>query len=160
MVPANGKELETQIREIRESILQRKAIEVKYKSLYDVNKSDIRFLPELWDCYQKTLGHRTKPAERKMFIFLFIFLYAPMCIYDNKALPRGWRDVLAFTLKTSRSNISRILGRILFLYSGQEQERAYRLLCTMIRQIVPGTPLYMSIEERIAVLNAVLNVSK
>lgn len=156
MVPANGKELEAQIREIHQSVLQRKAIEGGYKPLYDVNRGDIQFLPELWNCYQKALGHRPKTTERKTFIFLFIFLYAPMCIYDNKVLPRGWREALAVTLKKNRSTISYCIGILLLVYSGQkQQERAHELLCAMIRQIVPGTPLYMSIKERITVLNEV-----
>lgn len=156
MIPANGKELEAQIREIHQNILQLKAIERRVKPLYDVNRGNIQFLPELWDCYQKALGHRPKPAERKTFIFLFIFLYAPMCIYDNKSLPYGWRDALAVILKKNRSTISYSIGTLLLLYSGQkQQERAHKLLCAMIRQIVPDNPLYMSIKERITVLNEV-----
>ena len=156
MVPANGKELEAQIREIHQSVLQRKAIEGGYKPLYDVNRGDIQFLPELWDCYQKALGHRPKTTERKTFIFLFIFLYAPMCIYDNKVLPRGWREALAVALKMNRSAVSYSIGTLLLVYSGQkQQERAHQLLCAIIRQIVPDTPLYMSIKERITVLNEV-----
>ena len=39
MVPANGKELEAQIREIHQSVLQRRAIEGRYKRLYDVKSN-------------------------------------------------------------------------------------------------------------------------
>ncbi len=156
MVPANGKELEAQIREIHQSALQLKAIEGKLKPLYDVNRGDIRFLPELWDYFQKELGHSPKSTERETFIFLFIFLYATMCIYDNKSLPNGWRDAFAVTLKMHKSSVSYTIGTFLIVYSGQkQQERAHQLLCAIIRQIVPGTPLYMSVKERITVLNEV-----
>lgn len=77
---------------------------------------DFNFIPKIYEVFEEIKGNSITVNDRKEFIFVVIYLYAPNKFFGGK-MPQGMRKAISNTMKIDSTCISRTCTELMVLYS-------------------------------------------
>lgn len=77
---------------------------------------DLSLIPKIYEVFEGMKGAHITVNDRKEFIFVVIYLYAPAKFFGGK-MPQGLRKAISRTMKIDSTCISRTCTELMVLYS-------------------------------------------
>lgn len=77
---------------------------------------DLSLIPKIYNLFEHIKGNKITVSERKEFIFVVIYLYAPNKFFGGK-MPQGMRKAVSNAIHTDSSCISRTCTELIVLYT-------------------------------------------
>ena len=78
--------------------------------------SDLSLIPKIYEVFEEIKGSHITVNDRKEFIFVVVYLYAPCKFFGGK-MPHGMRKAISRTMKIDSTCISRTCTELMVLYT-------------------------------------------
>lgn len=78
--------------------------------------NDLSLIPKIYGVFEEIKGSHITLNDRKEFIFVVIYLYAPAKFFGGK-MPQGLRKAISNTMKVDSTCISRTCTELMVLYT-------------------------------------------
>ena len=78
--------------------------------------NDLSLIPKIYGVFEEIKGDNITVEDRKEFIFVVVYLYAPNRFFGGK-MPHGLRKAISNTMNTDSTCISRTCTELMVLYT-------------------------------------------